>query len=784
MVGRASKKQAKQPRTTPQQQRQSQMVSVESFFIKKPNNSSAGHTNSPVNGSILCTSSPLTTREDMPSIEGGNNDDMHADSTMSLKDLTEPSPVPSPHFMSSSSSVDTHECIEILGDLAKERMPSNMQDLDVLEGKDQDHPCTQMKLLTDNVCPMCICAQPHLTISEFEQHVNACLDASLDPSTPDDMHSTGAPAPEQCIFHLNEVGPVLYHSYAHTESLDSRSSTPACAYQQTSEEEIQPETLRSMNPTFVSTSYSETNDPISKNSLNEPEAVLNETSTGEHDDNHADLSATLHCVATVPSQIRVLPSSLLNRSNFSSHQQPTKPLKPVRNFTSKKLPWYKWMPDTGFTVDAFCYGHIPDCTAYFLTHFHSDHYGGLCKSFNSGPIYCTSITANLVSQQLGVDRSFLNTIPLDTRTEVQGIHVTFIDANHCPGAVLILFEIPSSSREGTTRRLLHTGDFRAHPLHYTHPSLFPSTIDAKEAGLEVDTCSVGKSNVVSTASPVRLDCIYLDTTYCNPSHTFPSQTEVISSICKLVQGVVSGQTIQSIVSRSAMTHFFSAVAQPSTTSSSNMFWKWLGGSQGGSGNSTDSTKSFHQRMPLPKNKTLIVVGAYMIGKEKVVIGIAQAISSSIYADTVKRRILSCLEDPDLSSRLVARPEDANVHICSMNKLNKESLEEMLVKYQSRFTDIIAVRPTGWIFNKKTTPSTSFSVTCIKPRYITKHITLVPIPYSEHSSFLELEKFIRVMNVDKVIPTVGMENTNSRHKINHCINMWLKSGKDDTGGTIE
>ncbi|KAH9252169.1 hypothetical protein BASA81_009920 [Batrachochytrium salamandrivorans] len=488
----------------------------------------------------------------MPSIEGGNNDDMHADSTMSLKDLTEPSPVPSPHFMSSSSSVDTHECIEILGDLAKERMPSNMQDLDVLEGKDQDHPCTQMKLLTDNVCPMCICAQPHLTISEFEQHVNACLDASLDPSTPDDMHSTGAPAPEQFVL----------------------------------------------------------------------------------------------------------------------------------------------------------------------------------------------------------------------------------------GQFLILFEIPSSSREGTTRRLLHTGDFRAHPLHYTHPSLFPSTIDAKEAGLEVDTCSVGKSNVVSTASPVRLDCIYLDTTYCNPSHTFPSQTEVISSICKLVQGVVSGQTIQSIVSRSAMTHFFSAVAQPSTTSSSNMFWKWLGGSQGGSGNSTDSTKSFHQRMPLPKNKTLIVVGAYMIGKEKVVIGIAQAISSSIYADTVKRRILSCLEDPDLSSRLVARPEDANVHICSMNKLNKESLEEMLVKYQSRFTDIIAVRPTGWIFNKKTTPSTSFSVTCIKPRYITKHITLVPIPYSEHSSFLELEKFIRVMNVDKVIPTVGMENTNSRHKINHCINMWLKSGKDDTGGTIE
>ena len=47
------------------------------------------------------------------------------------------------------------------------------------------------------------------------------------------------------------------------------------------------------------------------------------------------------------------------------------------------------------------------------------------------------------------------TVPLNSPITVEGARVTFLDANHCPGAAMILFEPPGR------RPVLHTGACRA-----------------------------------------------------------------------------------------------------------------------------------------------------------------------------------------------------------------------------------------------------------------------------------------------------------------------------------
>ena len=93
---------------------------------------------------------------------------------------------------------------------------------------------------------------------------------------------------------------------------------------------------------------------------------------------------------------------------------------------------------------------------------------------------------------LSVDKKWVCPLPMDTPSLIpntNGVTVTLIEANHCPGSCLFFFEGPQTVNAGDSKfsshfigssktfRYLHCGDFRASPQHILHPAVHGKLID-------------------------------------------------------------------------------------------------------------------------------------------------------------------------------------------------------------------------------------------------------------------------------------------------------------------
>ncbi|XP_063896526.1 uncharacterized protein LOC110373659 isoform X2 [Helicoverpa armigera] len=101
------------------------------------------------------------------------------------------------------------------------------------------------------------------------------------------------------------------------------------------------------------------------------------------------------------------------------------------------------------------------------------------------------VAADLCISRLGVSPKCIHIIKIDETIRIDGVEVTAVEANHCPGAIMLVFTLPNG------KTLLHTGDFRASPIMESYPVFWNKYIHT----------------------------IYLDTTYCNPRYDFPTQEQ-------------------------------------------------------------------------------------------------------------------------------------------------------------------------------------------------------------------------------------------------------------------
>ena len=165
------------------------------------------------------------------------------------------------------------------------------------------------------------------------------------------------------------------------------------------------------------------------------------------------------------------------------------------------------IPGTPIAVDFWRNRDCPSAKFFFLSHLHGDHTVGLSSSWQHN-IYCSEITSKLLINKYNVREELVHPLEigrnhimyLDEEKQEQMV-VNLIDANHCPGSVMFLFE-------GYFGKVLYTGDFRYTDLMFTETSL--------------SNCS-------------NIDLLFLDNTYCAPECVFPSREEAADQIIALIQ---------------------------------------------------------------------------------------------------------------------------------------------------------------------------------------------------------------------------------------------------------
>jgi len=136
----------------------------------------------------------------------------------------------------------------------------------------------------------------------------------------------------------------------------------------------------------------------------------------------------------------------------------------------------------------------------------------------------------------------------------------------------------------------------------------------------------------------------------------------------------------------------------------------------------------------------------------------------------KYNTLQCFNIPEVSSFITTDMCNSLVHLLPMMQINFKGLENHLKKCGGKYNQILAFRPTGWTHSNKLT---SLADIILQTK---GNISIYGIRYSEHSSYLEMKRFVQWLKPQKIIPTVNVGSLKSRRTMEKYFQEWkLEAG---------
>lgn len=216
------------------------------------------------------------------------------------------------------------------------------------------------------------------------------------------------------------------------------------------------------------------------------------------------------------------------------------------------------------------------------------------------------------------------------------VTVTPIDANHCPGAAMFLFE-------GQFGRILYTGDFR-----YSGPMLNDINLDS--------LCSAS------------IDVLYLDNTFCDPRCIFPSREKAIIEILRVIRSYPDAR---------------------------------------------------------------IKIGLRTLGKEYMLVQVARSIGEWIGVSQERYCILEIL----CVANVFEVSSSCRIQVVMLSEITGKNMTDWNLEQQT-----VAIIPTA----------IGVALGSAFPQRDDVHV----IPYSDHSSYEELQQFVSLIKPRKILPILG------------------------------